>query len=141
MTHPTHGGAVLTALRGVLFYLRLYQGKTFLIKIGGAALDDASGVGSLDEQLALLHALGIRVVLVHGSGEQISRTADALGLPVRKVDGRRVTDKGTLDVTTVALNGTVPARWPPCARPAPRRWASPGWTAAWCGRRSAPPGR
>ena len=110
MTHAPHGDALVTALRGDLPYLRVYQGKTFLIKIGGAALDGAKGVGSLVEQVALLRALGIRVMLVQGGGEQISRTADALGLPVQKVGGCRVTDQGTLDVTTMVLNGTVRTR-------------------------------
>ena len=99
--------ALVSALRGALPYLRLYQGRTFVVKAGGAALDRPEDVRALVHQIALLHRLGIRVALVHGGGSQVTRIAEQLGLPTRKVDGRRVTDDRTMEVATMVLNGTI----------------------------------
>jgi acetylglutamate kinase len=62
------------------------------------------------EQVALLHQVGVRVVLVHGGGPQSTELARALGVPTQMIGGRRVTDKRTLDVTTMVLNGKVNTR-------------------------------
>jgi len=97
--------AAIAALRHAVPYLALFRGRTFVVKMGGAALDDPRTVASVVEQLAALHHLGVRVVLVHGGGRQASEQAAALGLPVRQVAGRRVTDDATLAVVTRALNG------------------------------------
>ena len=101
------GDALVHALRGALPWLKLYRGATFVVKLGGAALDEDQDISGLVDQLALLHALGMRVVVVHGGGAQISRTQQALGVEVRKVDGRRVTDARTLEVAAMVLNGSV----------------------------------
>jgi acetylglutamate kinase len=97
--------AAIAAIRHAVPYLALFRGKTFVVKVGGAALDDPRTLSSVVEQVAALHHLGIRVVLVHGGGRQASEQAEALGLPVRLVAGRRVTDDATLAVVTRALNG------------------------------------
>lgn len=102
--------ALVTALRGALPWLRLYRGKTFLVKLGGSALDDGADVQGIVDQLALFHALGMRIVVVHGGGNQISRASEALGVKVTQVDGRRVTDAKTLEVTAMVLNGSVRTR-------------------------------
>ena len=99
---------LVRALRGALPWLQLYQGKTFLVKLGGEAVDE--NLADLIDQVALLHCLGIKVVLVHGGGAQINRTSEALGLTVQKVDGRRVTDSDTLEVASMVLNGSVRTR-------------------------------
>lgn len=104
------GTALVAALRGALPYIQLFQGRTFVVKVGGAAVDEGADIQGLVEQLALLHHLGIRVVVVHGGGGQISRTSAQLGLEVTKVAGRRVTDERTLEVATMVLNGTVRTR-------------------------------
>lgn len=99
--------ALVAALRGALPWLQLYRGSTFVVKLGGSALDDGADLDGLVGQLALLHLLGMRVVVVHGGGGQINRASEALGLEVKKVDGRRVTDAKTLEVTAMVLNGSV----------------------------------
>lgn len=104
------GTALVAALRGALPYIQLFQGRTFVVKVGGAAVDDDADVTGLVEQLALLHHLGIRVVVVHGGGGQINRISERLGIEVTKVAGRRVTDERTLEVATMVLNGTVRTR-------------------------------
>jgi acetylglutamate kinase len=62
------------------------------------------------EQVAILHHLGIRVVLVHGGGPQLDAVANKLGVETRMVQGRRVTDGGAIDVACMVLNGLVNTR-------------------------------
>lgn len=97
----------VAGLKHALPYLRLFQGKTFVVKLSGEALDDPSRLGLFLEQLEVLHRLGIRVVLVHGGGPQTTALASRLGLPTEKIDGRRVTDAATLDAAVMAMAGQV----------------------------------
>jgi len=97
----------IAALRHAVPYLALFRGRTFVVKVGGNALADARALGSVVEQVAALHHLGIRVVLVHGGGPQTNDLSEKLGLQVRQVAGRRVTDDATLEVVTMTLNGTT----------------------------------
>lgn len=101
---------VVSALRHAAPYIRLYKKKIFVLKAGGEVFTSDETTLHLLEQVALLHQVGIRVVLVHGGGPQSTELANALGVPTRMVGGRRVTDRQTLDVTTMVLNGTVNTR-------------------------------
>jgi acetylglutamate kinase len=101
---------VVSALKHAAPYIRLYKKKIFVLKAGGEVFTSDEATRHLLEQVALLHQVGIRVVLVHGGGPQSTELANALGVPTRMVGGRRVTDKQTLDVTTMVLNGTVNTR-------------------------------
>ncbi|MEM7349602.1 MAG: acetylglutamate kinase [Acidobacteriota bacterium] len=103
--HDRH--VAIAALRAAEPYLRLFQGKTFVIKAGGAVVADRRRTCALMEQVGLLHRLGIRVVVVHGGGSQATELAGRLGLETRFVEGRRVTDEAMRDVATMTLNGTV----------------------------------
>jgi acetylglutamate kinase len=95
------------ALRNATPYMRLYKGKVFVVKVGGALLMEHESASSFMEQVAILHQLGIRVVLVHGGGPQLSALQERLGLEPRMVDGRRVTDGASLEATVMALNGLI----------------------------------
>ena len=97
----------IAALRHAVPYLALFRGRTFVVKVGGNALADTRALSSVVEQVAALHHLGIRVVLVHGGGPQTNELSEKLGLEVRQVAGRRVTDDATLEVVTMTLNGTT----------------------------------
>lgn len=97
----------VVALRAAVPYLRLFQGKTFVIKAGGKVVGDREQIRNLIEQVGILHRLGIRVVLVHGGGGQATALASSLGLETRFVQGRRVTDAPTRQVAIMALNGSV----------------------------------
>ena len=108
--HRTDQTAVIAALRGAAPYIRLYKGKIFVIKAGGAVFGDAAGTRALIEQIAILHHLGIRVVLVHGGGPQLDEMQRALGIEPRMVKGRRVTDDRAIDATTMVLNGLINTR-------------------------------
>ena len=59
------------------------------------------------EQVAILHHLGIRVVLVHGGGPQVDEITAKLGVETRMVQGRRVTDASAIDATSMVLNGLI----------------------------------
>ncbi len=62
---------------------------------------------ALIEQIAILHYLGVRVVLVHGGGPQLTQVTEAMGVPTRMVQGRRVTDEKAIDATSMVLNGLI----------------------------------
>jgi len=92
-------GLMVAALRHAAPYIRMYKRKTFVIKAGGELFLDPAQTQLLLEQIALLHQVGIRLVLVHGGGPQSTRRAQQLGLETRMVQGRRVTDAATLKVS------------------------------------------
>jgi acetylglutamate kinase len=101
---------VVTALRMAAPYIRLYKGKTFVLKAGGAIFASEEKTRALLEQVALLHQLGIRVVFVHGGGPQSTELQKALGIEPRLVEGRRVTCEKTLEVSAMVLNGLLNTR-------------------------------
>ena len=110
VTHRTDPSVTVRALKGAAPYVRLFKGKVFVVKAGGAVFADAAGTRTLIEQIAILHHLGIRVVLVHGGGPQLDEMQRALGIEPRMVRGRRVTDERSIDVTTMVLNGSINTR-------------------------------
>ena len=95
------------ALRSAAPYIRMYKGKVFVIKAGGGAFREPATMRAFVEQVAILHHLGIRVVLVHGGGPQLDEITDALGVETRMVQGRRVTDEAAIDATSMVLNGLI----------------------------------
>jgi acetylglutamate kinase len=101
---------VVTALRHAVPYLRVYKRKVFVLKAGGDAFVSAETTRALMEQIGILHQVGIRVVLVHGGGPQSTELSKRLGLETRMVEGRRVTDAQTLEVSTMVLNGEINTR-------------------------------
>ena len=68
------------ALRSAAPYIRMYKGKVFVVKVGGALFADKSATRAFLEQVAILHQVGIRVVLVHGGGPQLDEMQRSLGL-------------------------------------------------------------
>ena len=93
---------VVAALRHAAPYIRMYKGKVFVIKAGGELFVDPAATRALLEQVAILCQVGIRVVLVHGSGPQSTRIAGDRGLETQMIEGRRVTDAATLEVSQAA---------------------------------------
>lgn len=91
-------------------YIREYRNRVVVVKLGGEALDDPVSAASVAEDLALLALVGVRVVVVHGGGPQISRAMAAQGLEARFVDGLRVTDDASMDVVQQVLIGEINAR-------------------------------
>src|SRR3981189_702218 len=100
----------IRALKSAAPYIRMYKGKSFVVKAGGGVFGDADATRVLIEQIAILHYFGVRVVMVHGGGPQTTEISEALGIPTRMVDGRRVTDQRSIDVTAMVLNGLINTR-------------------------------
>jgi acetylglutamate kinase len=88
----------------------MYKGKTFVVKAGGGVFGDPEATRVLIEQIAILHYFGVRVVMVHGGGPQTTEISEALGIPTRMVEGRRVTDQKAIDVAAMVLNGLINTR-------------------------------
>lgn len=109
MNRSDHALAI-RALRSAAPYIRMYKGKTFVVKAGGGVFADAESTRLLIEQLAILHYFGVRVVFVHGGGPQLTALSDSLGLATEVVHGRRVTDEKSIDVTSMVLNGLINTR-------------------------------
>jgi acetylglutamate kinase len=108
--HRADPSVTVRALRNASPYIRLYKGKVFVIKAGGGVFDDATLLRAVIEQIAILHYLGIRVVLIHGGGQQLSQLTAALGVPTRTVQGRRITDARSIEATSMVLNGLINTR-------------------------------
>ena len=109
MNRGDHALAI-RALRSAAPYIRMYKGKTFVVKAGGGVFADADSTRLLIEQLAILHYFGVRVVMVHGGGPQLTALSESLGIATQIVNGRRVTDAKSIDVTTMVLNGLINTR-------------------------------
>lgn len=97
----------VTGLRAALPYLRLFRDQLFVLKCGGEACESPEILDSIIEQIALLHQVGIRILLVHGGGVQATELGEKLGIETSFVDGRRVTSEAAIDTMIMALNGTA----------------------------------
>ena len=95
---------VLTA---ALPYIKKYSGKTVVIKYGGNAMINEDLKQQVMEDIALLWLIGVKVVLVHGGGPEISQTMKKLGKEAVFIDGLRVTDKETVDIVQMVLAGKI----------------------------------
>ena len=109
MSRPDPSVAV-RALKSAAPYIRMYKNKVFVIKAGGAVFNDDASMRGLIEQVAILHQVGIKTVLVHGGGPQLDQLQATLGIETRMVNGRRVTDQKSIDVTSMVLNGLINTR-------------------------------
>jgi acetylglutamate kinase len=110
LMHKADQALAVRALRSAAPYIRMYKGKTFVVKAGGGVFGDPASTRALIEQIGILHYFGVRVVMVHGGGPQLTELAGALGLPTRMVQGRRVTDEKSIDLTAMVLNGLINTR-------------------------------
>jgi acetylglutamate kinase len=108
--HRSEQTLAIRALKSAAPYIRMYKGKTFVVKAGGGVFAEMASTRVLVEQIAILHYFGVRVVLVHGGGPQLSELSAALGVPTRMVAGRRVTDEKSIDVSAMVLNGLINTR-------------------------------
>ena len=95
---------VLTA---ALPYIKKYSGKIVVVKYGGNAMVNEQLKQQVMEDIALLWLIGVKVVLVHGGGPEISQTMKRLGKEAVFVDGLRVTDKETVDIVQMVLAGKI----------------------------------
>lgn len=91
-------------------YIQQFRGKTFLIKLGGSAMEDPALLEALVRDAVLLEAVGIKPVIVHGGGKAISRAMAREGIEAQFASGMRVTDARAIDIVERTLGGEVNAR-------------------------------
>ncbi|MEI7856457.1 MAG: acetylglutamate kinase [Methanomicrobiales archaeon] len=94
-------------LMEALPYIQQFHGKTIVIKLGGHAMVDPVVLENAIRDVVLLHYVGIRVVLVHGGGPEISEKMKAMGKESVFVGGLRVTDPETLEIAQMVLVGKI----------------------------------
>ena len=94
-------------LTQALPYIKRYNGKTVVIKYGGNAMVNEHLKEQVMEDIVLLWLIGVKVVLVHGGGPEISDLMAKLGKEPKFVNGLRVTDKETVDIVQMVLAGKV----------------------------------
>lgn len=99
--------AKAAVLREALPWITRFHGRTVVVKYGGNAMVDPELRQSFAADLALLHFVGLRPVVVHGGGPEIDAIAERFGLESRFVGGLRVTDEAMMDVVRLALLGRV----------------------------------
>ena len=88
-------------------YIKRYRGKIVVVKYGGNAMTDDALKQQVMEDIVLLRLVGVKVVLVHGGGPEISELMDKLGKHPEFIDGLRVTDKDTVDIVQMVLAGKI----------------------------------
>ncbi len=94
-------------LTQALPYIKRYNGKVVVVKYGGNAMINEQLKQQVMEDIVLLWLIGVKVVLVHGGGPEISDIMGKLGKKPEFVDGLRVTDKETVDIVQMVLAGKV----------------------------------
>ena len=88
-------------------HIKRYNGKIVVVKYGGNAMIDENLKMQVMEDIALLWLIGVKVVLIHGGGPEISETMRRLGKKAEFVNGLRVTDRETVDIVQMVLAGKV----------------------------------
>jgi acetylglutamate kinase len=88
-------------------YVRMHKGRVFVIKAGGGTIAKPGLVKQLAQQIAVIHAFGARVVVVHGGGPQTDQLQRLLGEEPRMIDGRRVTTPLALRAMRLATAGEL----------------------------------
>ena len=103
ITNPQRAKVLVHALP----YIQEYSGKIVVIKYGGNAMISDKLKDSVMRDIVLLSLIGVKVVLVHGGGPEITETLEQLGKQTQFVDGLRVTDAETADVVQMVLAGKI----------------------------------
>jgi len=94
-------------LTQALPYIKRYNNKIVVVKYGGNAMIDEQLKMQVMEDVALLWLIGVKIVLVHGGGPEISEMMERLGKKTEFIDGLRVTDKETVEIAQMVLAGKV----------------------------------
>ena len=106
--NPEEAGWVTAkTLAEALPYIQIHDRQTVVIKYGGHAMGEEALARLFAADAVLLRLLGVRPVVVHGGGPQISRMLERAGVKSTFVDGLRVTDKATMEVAEMVLSGAI----------------------------------
>lgn len=103
----TNAQNIAQVLTEALPYIRRFAGKTIVVKYGGNAMKDDTMIASFARDIALMKAVGMNPVVVHGGGPQIGSHLERLGKKSEFIEGMRVTDDETMDVVEMMLGGLV----------------------------------
>jgi acetylglutamate kinase len=90
-----------------LGWIRQFRDRHVVIKLGGSALDDPKSVRSFLTDVLFFETVGMKPVIIHGGGKEISQGMADAGIEPRWVQGRRFTDQATLDIATNVLAGDI----------------------------------
>lgn len=96
-------GCSAEAFAAAVERVRGFAGRTVVVKLGGSAMEDPAATEACLRSVAVLHAIGVQIVLVHGGGKPIDRAMAESGLTPKKVAGRRYTDDATLEIVVRVL--------------------------------------
>jgi acetylglutamate kinase len=88
-------------------YIRRWAGATVVIKYGGSTRAGDAELRNTLQDVVLMQSIGLRPIVVHGGGKDISRLLDKLDIPTRFEDGLRVTDRETMEVVEMVLGGKI----------------------------------
>ena len=97
----------IDVLIDALPYIKKFHGKKILIKYGGHAMVDEEAKSSTARDTVLLKYVGMKPLIVHGGGPEISRSMDKLGKEPKFIKGLRVTDKETMEIIEMVLVGKI----------------------------------
>ncbi len=101
------GWATARTLAEALPFIQVHDRETVVIKYGGHAMGEEAIARQFAADAVLLKLLGVRPVVVHGGGPQISRMLEKAGVKSTFVDGLRVTDAATMEVAEMVLSGAI----------------------------------
>lgn len=99
--------ATARTLSEALPYLQRYDGATIVIKLGGHAMGSDDAMASFARDIVLMRQVGVNPVIVHGGGPAINAMLKRLEIPSEFVNGKRVTDKATVEVVEMVLSGLI----------------------------------
>lgn len=88
-------------------YIRKFHGKTIVIKLGGHAMVEEEVLDTIIQDVVLLQYVGMRVVLVHGGGPEITAKMEMMGKAPKFVEGLRITDRETMEIAQMVLVGKI----------------------------------
>ena len=97
----------IEVLLEALPYIKKFSGCTFVVKYGGAAMEEERLKKEFARDVVLLKYVGVNPVIVHGGGPQIERMLTRLNIPTRFVEGLRATDGETLEIVEMVLSGSI----------------------------------
>lgn len=105
--HQLNNTDKINSFIGLLPQLKSFTGQTVLIKYGGSAMEDQALINAVLEDISTLQLIGVRIVLVHGGGNEITSWINKLNIETIFKNGYRVTDKTTATVAEMVLSGNV----------------------------------
>ena len=94
-------------LKEILPYMQRHKGCVIVVKYGGAALKEDALANHFASDIALLHQVGIRPIIVHGGGPQVTAFLERLTIDSHKIDGLRATSSEAMPVVEMVLSGQI----------------------------------